>query len=185
MSWKHNGARIIHPGRAWTDDDGYQHPANWLKIWDEASSTEKGLSWEDDPAIKSFDNRFYHGYEIDADGAETDELIPKSLADVTEKDSSGNDVVRIGLKNQYINAKKAEAGDLLSKTDWYVVRKEEKGTAIPSSVTTERDAIRTACADVETKITNAANMTAFIALFDLADDGGPSDMDCYFSITNP
>ena len=89
------------------------------------------------------------------------------------------------LKNQYINAKKAEAGDLLSKTDWYVVRKEEKGTAIPSSVTTERDAIRTACADVETKITNAANMTAFIALFDLADDGGPSDMDCYFSITNP
>ena len=51
MSWKHNGARIIYPGRAWTDDDGYQHPANWLKIWDEASRTEKGLSWEDDPAI--------------------------------------------------------------------------------------------------------------------------------------
>ena len=61
---------------------------------------------------------------------------------------------------------------LLSKTDWYVVRNAEKTTAIPSAVTTERDSIRTACAGVETKITNAADLDAFIALF-------PSDMDCF------
>ena len=88
------------------------------------------------------------------------------------KDADGNNVITIGLKNYWIAQKKAEASVLLSKTDWYVVRNAEKTTAIPSAVTTERDSIRTACAGVETKITNAADLDAFIALF-------PSDMDCF------
>ena len=75
--------------------------------------------------------------------------------------------------------KKAEANDLLSKTDWYVTRNQEKDTAIPSAITTERDAIRTACAGIETKITNASDLDAFIALFNRKDNGDPSDMDCY------
>ena len=88
-------------------------------------------------------------------------------------------VEKENARRQAIAKKKAEANDLLSKTDWYVTRKQEKDTAIPSAITTERDAIRTACAGIETKITNASDLDAFIALFDKKDNGDPSDMDCY------
>ena len=50
--------------------------------------------------------------------------------------------------------------------DWYVTRKAEKDVAIPSSVTTYRDAVRTKCAEIETALNNAANLTAFMALFE-------------------
>lgn len=177
--YTHNG-RKIEPDKTWTSDDGYKHPSNWSKIWSDADLKTWSVTQSDDPVAKSFDNRFYHGYKVDGDGNETDELIPRSLDDVQEKDSDGNNlkdadgnnVITIGLKNYWIAQKKAEASVLLSKTDWYVVRNAEKTTAIPSAVTTERDSIRTACAGVETKITNAADLDAFIALF-------PSDMDCF------
>jgi hypothetical protein len=50
--------------------------------------------------------------------------------------------------------------------DWYIVRNAEKSTAIPSSVTTYRDAVRTKCAEIETALNDAANLTAFMALFE-------------------
>ena len=59
------------------------------------------------------------------------------------------------------------------------MRKQEKDTAIPSSVSTDRDAIRTACAGIETKINNVSDLDAFMALFDKKDNNDPSDMDCY------
>ena len=64
-------------------------------------------------------------------------------------------------------------------TNWYVTRKQEKDTAIPNLITLERNAIRTACAGIETKITNASDLDAFMALFDNKDNGDPSDMDCF------
>ena len=178
MVWKHDG-KEIKVGYSWVDKSGFKHPYNWSSSWSSDDLTKWGVVIEDD-LDTSFDNRFYHGYKVDGDGNETDELIPRSLDDVQEKDSDGNNlkdadgnnVIAIGLKNYWIAQKKAEASVLLSKTDWYVVRNAEKTTAIPSAVTTERDSIRTACAGVETKITNAADLDAFIALF-------PSDMDCF------
>jgi len=55
MPWKYSG-RIIRAGKAWTDSDQIQHPANWT-LWDDTTKAAKGLVWEDDPA--SFDGRFY------------------------------------------------------------------------------------------------------------------------------
>lgn len=47
----------------------------------------------------------------------------------------------------------------LSKTDWYVTRNAEKGTAIPSAITTERDNLRaehtTKKAEINAKTTKA------------------------------
>ena len=165
--YTHNG-RIIQANKAWTSDDGYQHPANWNLLWSDDDKTKWEVTWTNPPVVKSFDNRFYW----DAD-------TPRSLTDVEGKDSDGNDVITLGLKNQYIKIKKDEANDLLSKTDWYIVRKQEKDTAIPSSVSTDRDAIRTACAGIETKINNVSDLDAFMALFDKKDNNDPSDMDCY------
>lgn len=54
----------------------------------------------------------------------------------------------------------------LSETDWYVTRKSEKGTAIPSDVQTERDQLRTDCATHESSI-NAKTTKNAVANYDL------------------
>ena len=56
MPWKHNNV-AIKAGKAWSDKDGVQHPANWM-IWTDPEKKDKGLTWEDEPDT-SFDNRFY------------------------------------------------------------------------------------------------------------------------------
>lgn len=156
--WKYNG-KAIRDGRGWTDSFGVQHPSSWSQ-WSDLEKTSKGLTWEDDPA--PFDNRFYWSASN-----------PKALDDVTDED--GN--VTLGLKSQWKKQTKATAGSLLAPTDWYVVRKaEDSTTTIPTDVATYRAAVRTASGTIETAIDGAANITAFIALFDVPvdSDGNPT-----------
>ena len=80
------------------------------------------------------------------------------------KDKDGNQVINYGLKHYAIQKVKAHQAGLLSQTDWYIIRKADVGTAIPSNIQTWRNAIRTDATEIETAITNAADMTAFIAL---------------------
>lgn len=70
------------------------------------------------------------------------------------------------LKTQRIKEAKILANDELSTTDWYVTRKGEKSTAIPSDITTERDAIRTSCTNHETAI-NAKTTKAQVMSYDI------------------
>ena len=70
-----------------------------------------------------------------------------------------------GLKSKLIEAIKNQAGGILSKTDWYVTRKSEKSTAIPSNISTHRDAVRTKQAEMETAITNASDTPALETLY--------------------
>ena len=48
----------------------------------------------------------------------------------------------------------------LNATDWYITRKAEKNIDIPSSVTTERDAIRSKVTTSETEINNLTTKKA-------------------------
>jgi hypothetical protein len=70
-----------------------------------------------------------------------------------------------GLKTVLIRNVKSEAEAVLSQTDWYVTRKAEKSTAIPSAITTHRDAVRTKQAAMETAITNASDTPALETLY--------------------
>ena len=70
-----------------------------------------------------------------------------------------------GLKTILIRAVKEHAQTELAKTDWYITRKAEEDTAIPSSITTHRKAVRSKQADQETKITNAADTAALETLY--------------------
>ena len=70
------------------------------------------------------------------------------------------------LKTQRIDELKSLANDKLSPTDWMVVRKSEKGTAIPSATQTERDNIRTTVATKESEI-NALTTKASILKYDI------------------
>ena len=70
-----------------------------------------------------------------------------------------------GLKTELIRDLKKDVSRILSETDWYVTRNSEKSTAIPSNITTHRDAVRTKQAEMETAITNAADTAALETLY--------------------
>jgi len=75
------------------------------------------------------------------------------------------DVAVEGLKTQLIRTIKQQAAGELQKTDWYIVRKTDAGTTVPSSITTHRAAVRTKAAEMETAITNASNTPALETLY--------------------
>lgn len=75
------------------------------------------------------------------------------------------DVAVEGLKTQLIKTIKAQAAGELQRTDWYVIRKADAGTAVPSSITTHRAAVRTKAAEMETAITNASDTPALETLY--------------------
>ena len=81
------------------------------------------------------------------------------------KDEEGNQVIIEGLKTILIRRLKQQAAGELQNTDWYVIRKADAGTAIPSSISTHRAAVRTKCAEMETAITNAADTPALQTLY--------------------
>ena len=153
MAYKYSG-RIVRAGKAWTDNDQIQHPANWT-LWDDATKAAKGLVWEDD-SDNSFDGRFYWSAGV-----------AKALDDVTEEDGT----ITKGLKSNAIATVKAQAAGLLAPTDWYVVRKSETDVAIPATIATFRAAVRTASGTIEAAITGAADLDAFMALYDAPEDG--------------
>jgi leucyl-tRNA synthetase len=84
-----------------------------------------------------------------------------------EEDGLGTegDVKSEGLKTILIRDLKSQAAIELQNTDWYVIRKADAGTAIPSSITTHRAAVRTKAAEMETAITNAADTPALETLY--------------------
>ena len=75
-----------------------------------------------------------------------------------------------GLKYNLIKQIKIDAGSELKKTDWYITRKSEKNTAIPSAITTHRNAVRSKQAAMETAITNASDTPALETLYTFTED---------------
>ena len=92
----------------------------------------------------------------------TDGLIPD--------DKDVGDVAVEGLKTVLIRTLKAQAAGELQNTDWYVIRKADAGTAIPSAIETHRAAVRTKCASMEASITNAADTAALETLYTYTTD---------------
>ena len=86
-------------------------------------------------------------------------------------DKSVGDVKVEGLKTIKIRNIKVQAASELARTDWYIVRKADANTAIPSAITNHRAAVRTKCASMETAITNASNTAAIETLYTRDADG--------------
>ena len=165
--WTYNGRRI-REGRAWTDDNGTQHPANW-SIWSEAEKTSKGLVWV--AQQQKPDERFYW-FSQNADGTYT--TTPKSLEDIPTVDENGVPVIdpdtlvqlsTPGLKSVWIAQTKQTQGSLLAQTDWAYIRKTDTGIAVPADIQTYRDEVRLAAGTIEGQISNCADLEAFKALF--------------------
>ena len=69
-----------------------------------------------------------------------------------------------GLKYNLIRDLKVNVANELARTDWYITRKAEKSTAIPSAISTHRDLVRSRQATMETQITGAADTPALETL---------------------
>ena len=78
---------------------------------------------------------------------------------------SPGDVKVEGLKTQLIRTLKQQVAGELARTDWYITRNTEKSTAIPSAISTHRDAVRTKQAEMEIAITNASDTSALETLY--------------------
>ena len=90
----------------------------------------------------------------------------KQIDDGDAPDGADTDTVAIeGLKTILIRTIKSKAESELNKTDWYITRKAEEETAIPSAVTTHRKAVRSKQAEMETAITNASDTPALETLY--------------------
>jgi hypothetical protein len=168
--YKYNG-KVIRAGRAWSSDDGTQHPANWMRMSDERKA-EIGLVYEADPDT-SYDNRFYWSKGVE-----------RALEDVNETnedgtpmlDINGQQVVTKGLKSNAIAQVKVTAAGLLAPTDWMVVRSAENGTDIPAATLAYRANVRAASETIEAAILSASTHAEFMALYDapIGDDGLPT-----------
>jgi hypothetical protein len=85
-------------------------------------------------------------------------------------DKSVGDIKTRGLKYNLIQTLKQQVAGILNDTDWYITRNTEKTTAIPSAISTHRDAVRTKQASMETAITNASNTPALETLYTYTTD---------------
>ena len=93
--------------------------------------------------------------------------------DETDGLGTEGDIKEYGIRNGHINTVNANAANNLAPTDWMVVRAAEGGTAVPSSITTKRAAVRTKANAMCTQITNAADVDALAALYVYNDDTPP------------
>ena len=171
MAFKLNGnpLAVDVPFTVGTGEDAVNYPANWLRLSTAEEKTAIGITEvADDPV---FDSRFYNGNGTAKKLTDTNEVDEKGDPLL---DADGNQVVTLGVKSVLKAREKETAGSLLAKSDWYVTRKSEKGTAIPTEITTYRDAVRTACNTREAEIDACVNTAALVTLYELKEDGTPN-----------
>tara|TARA_B100000287_G_scaffold59995_1_gene52518 strand:- start:225 stop:833 length:609 start_codon:yes stop_codon:yes gene_type:complete len=165
-----------------------QHPKQIFTIWTEAERNAIGIYEVTIDNSKRKDEQWYINTNITY--AFSGGKVTGSYGDATAKahadtkwtqseidagkapEGADTDTVKDeGLKTVLIRQVKSDVERELNKTDWYVTRKSEKNTAIPSSITTHRDALRSKQAEMETAITNASDTPALEVLYTRNDDG--------------
>ena len=127
------------------------YPANWLRL--STAQEKKDLGITEVADAPTYDSRFYNG-----DGS------AKALDD-TKETIDGVEYTTLGAKSILKAQEKEIAGSKLARYDWYVIRKTEKSTAIPTEITTYRDAVRTACDTREKEIDSCSNTEALVTLY--------------------
>ena len=188
---------INHPKRLVIGD--VQYPARIFSVWTASELAAIGIYEITFDNSKKKNETYYintnQTFTYDADAG----TVTATYGDATAKahadtnwtqaqiddgkapEGADTDTVAVrGLKYSFIKVIKQQAQSLLNQTDWYITRKAEKNTAIPSAITTWRNGIRTKQAAMETLITNASNTPAIETLYtyvNTADEGEPVVME--------
>jgi hypothetical protein len=145
MAFKLNN-KLLPTDVAFTSN-GIKYPANWLRLSSLSEKNAIGITEVADEA--AYDQRFYWSAGRAKDLAE--------------------------LKTRYITEQKGTTNSLLRKYDWYVTRKAEKGTAIPSTIVTYRNGVRTTCITRENEINACSDVAALKTLIDSTLTSWPKD----------
>ena len=135
MGYKLNG-KGLPLDAPFTDSEGTKYPANWLRLAsdaDKAAVPTGGITYET-IVETSFDPTYYSKKDT-----------PRPLADV---------------KKERIAEQKRLAATFLKNSDWYVIRKAEAGTDIPTDWATYRAAVRTKSKEREDLITACSDVPA-------------------------
>ena len=143
MPWKTADGTYLKAGRGWTDSDGIKHPTNWMIWTEDYKKNTMNLTWEE--PLGPFDSFYYWGWNSDGDA-----LIPKPVAD---------------LKTTLVSQAKQTSANMLSDSDWYVVRKTETNTATPDEITAYRTAVRTNYASLKTAINDASDIAGLQSIY--------------------
>jgi hypothetical protein len=166
--------RMLNGNRGITLGDN-QYPRAIYTLWTEAERNAINIYTVTIDTSKRKDEKWYINTDItysfdgtNATGSYGD-ATAKPHADANATDDDGVDldpvIVIEGLKTVLIRQVKAQAEGELNRTDWYISRKAEKNTAIPSAITTHRDAVRSKQASMCTAITNASDTPALETLY--------------------
>jgi len=159
-----------------------QYPASVFTLWTESERNAIGLYTVEIDETNKKNSKWYVNTNITyafGSGKVTGSYgtaTAKAHADTlwTSQDKTDNkipsgkdvgDVATEGLKTQLIRDVKGQAESILNQTDWYVTRKAEEDTAIPSEITNHRKAVRTKQASMCTAITNASDTPALETLY--------------------
>ena len=157
-----------------------QYPAKIFSIWTASELAAIGIIEVTFDNSKKKDEQWYintdQTYTYDASAGTVNATYGDATAkahadslftaqDETDGLGTEGEVKSRGLKYNLIRDLKITVANELSKTDWYIIRNTEKSTAIPSSISTHRDAVRTKQAEMETAITNASDTPALETLY--------------------
>ena len=133
-----------------------KYPANIFNLWSKSELEAVGL-YEVVYDRTNFKDKEYY--------INTDETLTFANNKVT---ASWGTATALDLDTLKTNHKKIiddQAYSLLQPNDWLVVRNQEAGTAIPSDWSTYRAGVRTAAADMKTKIDAVSDVDALAALY--------------------
>jgi hypothetical protein len=159
-----------------------RYPAKIFQLWSQSelnsigiyevitdSTNKKDEKWyiNTNESYSFADNQVTRSWGTATAKAHADTLWTQE--DIDNLDNAGDlevgDVKNEGLKTKLIRDLKITVANELAKTDWYITRNTEKETAIPSAISTHRDAVRTKQAEMETAITNASDTLALETLY--------------------
>jgi len=139
---------------------GNQYPRNWITL---ATDSEKA-------AIGLIEVTYSgsHGVSEYYINAESSPVYNASAGTVViTKSKTARDLT--ALKADKTSEIKRSANASMSTTDWYVTRKSETSTAIPSNVTAYRTACRLVCNSVKTAMGSASDLAGLIAIYTSGD----------------
>ena len=167
---------------------GVQYPHNIHGLWTESELNAIGIytvvedntnKKDGDWYINTNQTLAFAGGKVTASyGTATAKAIADTLW--TEQDNtdgripegkSVGDVALKGLKTVKKEVFDKQAASLLAKYDWYIIRNTEASTAIPSTITNYRTAVRTKCNSMQTQIDNASDVDALATLFAYVNTG--------------
>ena len=149
-------------GTPYVDEVGTQYPANIFSLWSVDELKAIGIYH----VIEDHDNI---DHKTESQSGKYTYIINEN--NVT-KTFSKRDKDIDAIKEAKIKSINTTQNNILSPTDWYYIRKTDKGTAIPTDIQNYRDAVRVAGDKMITDVTAVTDKAGFQAMYPIWDKDG-------------